>query len=74
MEYPEFGTAPIKCGRSKCKWRGYETQMARMPDERSGLAITRGVCPVCGCSSYSFMTEREIKAWERKKEAAHANP
>ncbi|MFG0787962.1 hypothetical protein [Delftia tsuruhatensis] len=25
-EHPPFGTAPIRCGRTRCSWRGYEIE------------------------------------------------
>jgi hypothetical protein len=28
--YPKFGTHPIKCGNSRCAWRGYETGQAKV--------------------------------------------
>lgn len=63
MERPKWNTAPIRCGRTKCKWRGYEGQLS----ERKEGPWTRKVCPKCGCDEYMFMTPGEIKAWERKK-------
>jgi SUMO ligase MMS21 Smc5/6 complex component len=60
---PEWNTAPIRCGRSKCKWRGYEEDLIL---ERREKWMQR-VCPECGCDEYMFMTPGEIKAWERKK-------
>ena len=62
-ERPAWNTAPIRCGRSKCKWRGYEGDLI---DERR-KQWTQKVCPECGCDEYIFMTAGEIKAWERKK-------
>ena len=62
QERPAFGTAPIRCGRTRCKWRGFETMLT---DKRDGM-FTRKICPVCGCDSYSFMTRGEIAAWERR--------
>ena len=73
MERPAFGTAPIRCGRNRCSWRGYETDMEKVPSTIGGVRCTTNVCPTCGCDSYSFMTDREIKAWERKKRAHAAN-
>jgi len=67
---PEFGTAPIRCGRTRCKWRGFETLLA---DKKDGM-FTRKLCPVCGCDSYMFMTTSEIKAWERSKATATPTP
>jgi len=58
MERPKWNTAPIRCGRTKCKWRGYEGQLSK---RREG-DFTRLVCPECGCDSYSFMTPGEIDA------------
>jgi len=55
--YPKFGTHPIKCGNSRCTWRGYETGQAKV--EKKGALYS--VCPLCGCNSYSFMTDRECK-------------
>lgn len=63
MSYPAFGTAPIKCSKRKCDWKGYETDLVQVPGQQS-------TCPKCGCDSYYFMTEREIKAWERATKAA----
>ena len=61
-ERPKFGTAPIRCGRTRCKWRGFETLLS----EKKNGAWTRKLCPLCGCDSYSFMTVGEIQAWERR--------
>lgn len=63
QERPQFGTAPIRCGKTKCKWRGFETELREVHNAR----WTQHVCPTCGCESYSFMTPKEIQAWERKK-------
>ncbi|URI08789.1 hypothetical protein MW290_24745 [Aquincola tertiaricarbonis] len=70
-ELPKWGTAPIRCGRMKCKWRGFETDLAQRAGSLGGITCTTSVCPACGCDSYMHMTEREVKAWERSK-AAHA--
>lgn len=61
---PALNTAPIRCGRSKCKWRGYEGDLLPGRHEQCN------VCPECGCPEYMFMTPGEIKAWERKKAKA----
>jgi predicted nucleic acid-binding Zn-ribbon protein len=71
MSLPEYGTHPIRCGRRACKWRGYETDMSKVPSKRFEGSIS-SVCPVCGCNEYMFMTAGEIKAWERKKRLASA--
>ena len=63
-ERPAFGTAPIRCGRTKCKWRGFEDLLA---DKAGKHGMTHRVCPLCDCDSYMFMTPGEIKAWERSK-------
>ena len=65
---PEWNTAPIRCGRSKCKWRGYEGELI----EERRKEWVQNVCPECGCDEYMFMTTGEIKAWERKKAIARA--
>ena len=65
-EWPAWNTAPIRCGRTKCKWRGYEGMLSSV---KEGI-WTNSVCPVCGCHEYMFMTPGEIKAWERKKAAS----
>ena len=64
---PAFGTAPIRCGKKKCKWRGLETSLKRVPYSRGGAGATQGVCPVCSHDSYYFMTPKETSAWNRKK-------
>ena len=64
-KYPAVGTAPIRCGRTRCTWRGYETDLK---DELGCSGdISWSVCPACGYDSYNFMTPDEIKAWESKK-------
>jgi hypothetical protein len=68
-EHPPFGTAPIRCGHTRCSWRGYETDLKKVPGTIGGLRCTRNACPTCGCDSYSFMTAGEIEAWERKQRA-----
>jgi predicted Rdx family selenoprotein len=65
-ERPAWGTAPIRCGKTRCKWRGFETDLAEVPHAEWANAMQR-VCPTCGNDSYMFMTQREIAAWERKK-------
>lgn len=74
--YPDFGTAPIRCGRTACKWRGFETDLKKLPASgRIGsISMTKSVCPTCDSGSYMFMTPGEIKAWERKKLATAAKP
>lgn len=62
-ERPAFGTAPIRCGKARCKWRGFETGLREIHTTR----WTQKVCPACGCDSYIFMTPKEIQAWERSK-------
>lgn len=62
-ERPSFGTAPIRCGRTRWKWRGFETLLA---EKKDGMFM-RKVCPLCSCDSYMFMTPGELKAWERSK-------
>ena len=42
-ERPEFGTAMIRCGRMRCKWRGFETMLAR-----SDHALGRRACRLHG--------------------------
>lgn len=69
-ERPAFGTAPIRCGRTRCSWRGYETDLKEMPSNVGSTIFSCSVCPSCGCDSYSFMTVGEIKAWERAQVAA----
>lgn len=64
---PAFGTAPIRCGRTRCSWRGLETDLKQMPGLMGGLRCTTSVCPTCGNDDYMFMTPGEIAAWERKK-------
>ena len=63
---PAWGTAPIRCGDARCKWRGFEG------DLKESCSIK--VCPTCGCDSYMFMTPDETKAWERSKAAPQAAP
>jgi hypothetical protein len=62
---PKWGTAPIRCGRTRCKWRGYEGDLA---PRYSGSITRTHVCPDCGCDCYMFMTEKEIAVWEKQKE------
>lgn len=67
MALPEHGTAPIRCAKRSCSWRGYETELAKVP--HPDFQGTCSVCPQCGYESYMFMTKGEIAAWERKKAA-----
>lgn len=62
--YPTFGTAPIRCGRLRCKWRGFECQLVDS-EKRNGMTFK--LCPLCFCDSYSFMTPGEVRAWEWSK-------
>lgn len=66
-ERPPFGTAPIRCGKTKCSWRGFETEMKEVIGALHGVRCTFRVCPTCGNDDYMFMTPGEVKAWERKK-------
>lgn len=68
-ERPAWNTAPIRCGKLKCKWRGYEGELAEVPSKKFGPGVTDKVCPICGEHGYYHMTAREIQAWERKKAA-----
>jgi hypothetical protein len=71
MSRPAWGTAPIRCGKMKCKWRGYETDLVSVPHKKlSHLGVSSSVCPACGCDSYMHMTEREIAAWKRATHTA----
>jgi hypothetical protein len=69
MSLPAYGTAPIRCGKRKCQWKGYETDLAQVP-HKTIKSATQSACPSCGCNGYMFMTEREIAAWERSKTEA----
>jgi hypothetical protein len=64
MSLPAYGTAPIRCGKTKCQWKGYETDLTSVPHKTIKTA-TQSACPSCGCTSYMFMTERQIATWER---------
>ena len=57
---------PIRCDHPRCKWRGYETDLKRVPLQIEG--VTQSVCPACGHGLYSFLTPGEIKAWKNSKE------
>jgi hypothetical protein len=74
MNFPKHGTAPIRCGIAKCSWRGFETDLRQVPGKIEGVSYTMATCPKCGCDSYSFMTDGEIKAWERKKAKDKGGP
>lgn len=67
MAFPEWGTAPIKCSKRGCKWKGYETDLAHAPAKIVNVTGTTNVCPTCGCDSYYFMTKRQIDIWEKQK-------
>lgn len=69
-ERPAYNTAPIRCGKLKCKWRGYEGDLVEIPSRRFGPNVRDKVCPVCGENGYYHMTPGEIQAWERKKAKA----
>ena len=73
-ERPAFGTAPIRCGKTKCAWRGFETDLKKVETKQWGhVQATKSVCPTCGNDDYMFMTPGETKAWDRKK-AKEAKP
>lgn len=75
MIRPPYGTAPIRCGKTRCAWRGYETDLKQVPFKGfEGIKANRCACPTCGADSYSFMTPGEIKAWERKKGLTKPTP
>lgn len=63
---PAWDTAPIRCGKMKCKWRGFERDLLSVP-HKTFKSATQAVCPICGCDSYMHMTEREIAAWRATK-------
>ena len=67
---PAWGAAPIRCGKMKCKWRGYETDLVEVQSKKFGPGVTQKICPTCGCDNYMHMTEREIGAWEKTRTAA----
>ena len=71
-ERPAYNTAPIRCGRMKCKWRGYEGEKTSVQSKKFGPGVTAKVCPVCGTHGYYHMTQGEIAAWERRKRAGGA--
>ena len=47
-ERPAWNTAPIRCGRSKCKWRGYEGELMADPemDEAVTYLVQRGLAHI----------------------------
>jgi hypothetical protein len=59
-EYPEYGTAPIKCGKRKCKWTGTELELKSTPHPTQNN-VHQKVCPLCGNDSYLFTKTKEIK-------------
>jgi len=69
MSYPAWGTAPIKCAKCGCKWKGYETEMVKKPTKIVDVTGTTHVCPVCGHDSYQFLTPRQIEIWKKQKES-----
>jgi hypothetical protein len=69
MSMPAWNTAPIRCAKTRCKWRGYEGELSSIPHPKFAGA-RQSVCPACGCDSYMHMTEREIAAWKPPIETA----
>ncbi len=69
---PPLNTAPIRCGRARCAWRGFESDLKKVPGRIGTVACINNVCPTCGNDSYMHMTPGEIAAWERAKAAAEA--
>ena len=69
MSRPAWGVGPIRCGKMKCKWRGYETDLVSVPHPKFSYA-TQSVCPTCGSDSYMHMNEREIAACKRAQAPA----
>lgn len=63
VERPAYHTAPIRCGRLRCKWRGYEVELTSVPSKKFGTGVTDKVCPVCDTHGYYHMTQGEIAAW-----------
>lgn len=59
---PAYGKALIRCSDRNCDWHGYETQLRKAERKSRGIDVTLNVCPKCGCDSYFFCTEKEIKA------------
>lgn len=64
MGYPKYGTHPIKCVNRKCKWKGYETDLAKRPSTICGVASQQSVCPECGCDSYQFLTKKQAESFQ----------
>lgn len=69
-ERPAWGESPIRCGKTKCKWRGYETDLLEYPSKNFGHGVMQKVCPLFGCDNYMHMTEKEIGAWNKSKGGA----
>lgn len=70
MSYPPLNSAPIKCSKRRCTFKGYESDLKGIPkDLGNGFTSTLKVCPRCGCESYYFMTEKEAAAWTERKAA-----
>lgn len=68
MNIPKYGMHPIRCGKTRCKWRGFEIDLiAIQTNEFAGIKVTKLTCPTCGNDNYMFMTTGEITAWNRKK-------
>lgn len=59
MSRPAWGTAPIKCGNSKCDWTGTERDLITHPDD-VGKFSQRSVCPKCRCDNYTFPRRKGI--------------
>jgi hypothetical protein len=72
MSFPAYGTAPIRCDKRKCGWRGYETERASVQHPTIKCA-TQSACPLCKSTNYYFMTAKEIAAWKPVAPLA-ANP
>lgn len=60
MSLPAYGTAPIKCGKRGCNFKGHETDLVGLETKLG----KQGTCPTCGCKSYIFMTQAEIDVWK----------
>lgn len=70
MGFQEWGTAPIKCAKRGCGWRGFETELDA-EDGRQDMT-TQSICPECGCHDYYLMTDKEVAKWERDKAKSKA--
>ncbi len=62
---PSYATAMIRCSKRKCAFKGHESNLLNIKIDEF---LSKKVCPLCGCDSYFFMTEKEILKFKKDQQ------